>query len=489
MAKEVIMPKFGFTQETAEVLAWLKNEGDHVDAGDPIMEVSTDKVSMEVEAPVSGILAGYRYKQGDVVPVTEIVCWILAPGETLPSGMSVPSSGGAQHVAPPQSTPADGTTHGSSPTPDPIVNDAGASPLALRMAQDAGVDIRQIAGTGPRGRVTQRDVESYLQANPVGAPHGASAPSASAPSGKPNASPAARRVAEQLGVALEMVRGTGASGRIQTADVEAYVASLKAATAAAEPAPRAAEGVVGTPFMASAPVPITQEGSIARRIPFNNMRRIIARNLQKSAQEAPHIYFQVEVDMSEANALVAYANANAPEGVKVTLTALLTRAVAWTLRRHPLLNSHLNGEEVLVMSSVNIGIAVALEDGLIVPVVRDADRKGIYDLAAEIRALGQAAQAGKLTLDQIQGATFTISNLGMYGVDRFTAIINPPQVGILAIGRARKQFVPDDDDQPVLRPMTTITLSVDHRAIDGAVAARYISDLSQALLHPERILL
>jgi pyruvate dehydrogenase E2 component (dihydrolipoamide acetyltransferase) len=473
MAKEVIMPKFGFTQETAEVLAWLKNEGDHVDVGDPIMEVSTDKVSMEVEAPVSGILAGFRYQQGDVVPVTEIVCWILAPGETLPSGMTVPSVG-AQI----------GTTHGSSPTADPVANDAGASPLALRMAQEAGADIRQITGTGPRGRVTQRDVEAYLQTNRVGATYGSPLQST-----KPNASPAARRVAEQYGVALELVRGTGVGGRIQTADVEAYVASLKAATAAAEPAPR----------LPSLPAPLPQgEGSaiaassgdgIARRIPFNSMRRIIARNLQKSVQEAPHIYFQVEVDMSESNALVAYANANAPEGVKVTLTALITRAVAWTLRRHPLINSHLNGEEILVMANVNIGIAVALEEGLIVPVVPDADRKGIYDLAAEIRALGQAAQAGKLSLEQIQGATFTVSNLGMFGVDRFTAIINPPQVGILAVGRTRKQFVPDDDDQPVLRPMTTITLSVDHRAIDGAVAARFISDLAQALMHPERILL
>jgi pyruvate dehydrogenase E2 component (dihydrolipoamide acetyltransferase) len=489
MAKEVIMPKFGFTQETAEVLAWLKNEGDHVDAGDPIMEVSTDKVSMEVEAPVSGTLAGYRYKVGDVVPVTEIVCWILAPGESVPSvagNGKLEHEGAKVHGEAGVGTPsmASATTVG-----DPV-NDAGASPLALRMAQEAGVDIRQIAGTGPRGRVTQKDVEAYLAARGADAQQGV--PTSTLVAGKPNASPAARRVAEQLGVALEMVRGTGAGGRIQTSDVEAYVASLKAATAAAEPAPRESN-LVGTPFMASVPlstpVPSQSGDGIARRIPFNNMRRIIARNLQKSMQEAPHIYFQVDVDMTEANALVAFANANAPEGVKVTLTALITRAVAWTLRKHPMLNSHLNGEEILVMSAVNVGIAVALQDGLIVPVVRDADRKGIYDLAAEIRALGQAAQAGKLGLDQIQGATFTISNLGMLGVDRFTAIINPPQVGILAVGRTRKQFVPDEFEQPILRPMTTITLSVDHRAIDGAVAARFIQDLAQALMHPERILL
>jgi pyruvate dehydrogenase E2 component (dihydrolipoamide acetyltransferase) len=475
MPKAVIMPKFGFTQETAEVLAWLKQEGDHVDAGDPIMEVSTDKVSMEVEAPVSGTLAGFRYKQGDVVPVTEVVCYILAPGETFDPAAAAPPSGTAQAAATTPHVEAAVDERAAALPVDSEAN-AGASPLALRMAQDAGVDIRLIAGTGPRGRVTQRDVESFLQARDA---------SPAAPA-KPNASPAARRLAQQLGIALELVRGSGAGGRIQTQDVEAYAETLRATTAAAEPTPRAGS-IVAQPQVSIAS-PQSGDG-VARRIPFNNMRRVIARNLQKSMQEAPHIYFQVDVDMTAANELVAYANANAPEGVKVTLTALFTRAAAWTLRKHPLLNSHLQGEEILVMESVNIGIAVALPEGLIVPVVRDADRKGIYDLAAEIRTLGQTAQAGKLGLDQIQGATFTISNLGMYGVDRFTAIINPPQVGILAVGRTRRQFVPDDHDQPVLRPMATITLSVDHRAIDGAVAARFIGDLAQALMHPERILL
>jgi pyruvate dehydrogenase E2 component (dihydrolipoamide acetyltransferase) len=498
MAKAVIMPKFGFTQENAEVLAWLKNEGDTVDAGDPIMEVSTDKVSMEVEAPVSGVLAGFKYKVGDVVPVTEIVCYILAAGEVLDA---LTPDVGAQYIAPlqttsptPMDTPLGADTPLGVPTP-PALSDAGnASPLAARMAQDAGVDIRQIAGTGPRGKVTQRDVEAYLAAQGAGV--GVQSIALAHTGGKPNAVPAARRVAAQLGVPLNDVRGSGPGGRIQSADVQAYVAELKAATAAAEPAPVAAADapLVDAPLvdapLVDAPLRVpTDNAGVAQRIPFNNMRRTIARNLQKSMQDAPHIYFTTDIDMTAANALVAYANANAPEGVKVTLTALITRAVAWTLRRHTLVNSHLNGEEVLVMSSVNVGIAVALENGLIVPVVRDADRKGIYELATEIRALGQAAQAGKLGLNDIQGATFTISNLGMFGVDKFTAIINPPQVGILAVGRARKVFVPDEHDQPVVRPLAAFTLSVDHRAIDGAVAARFISDLAQALATPERILL
>ncbi len=469
MAKEVIMPKFGFTQETAEVLAWLVKEGDYVEAGDPIMEVSTDKVSMEVEAPVSGILAGCRYKVGDVVPVTEIIAYILQPGESLPAqvGSPAPAAASAPEPAPAPAVPA--------PEPAPADADVKVSPLAARMAQEAGVDLAHIPGSGPRGRVTVRDVEQYLQTH--AAPSNGGQPRA----GKVNAVPAARRAAAQLGVDLAAVSGSGPGGRVQSADVQAFVAQLKQEVAAAEPAPR--------PAPAAQPAPAAPVDGVAERIPFNNMRRIIARNLQKSMQDAPHIYFQREVDLTAANHLIAFASTRAPEGVKVTLTAVIVRALAWALRRHPLINSHLVGEEILVMEGVHIGVAVALDNGLIVPVVKNADQKGIYAISAEIARLAAAAKANKLGLDDIQGATFTLSNLGMFGVDRFTAIINPPQVGILAVGRARKQFVPDANDQPVLRPMCGLTLSVDHRAIDGAVAARFLGDLADALTHLEHVLL
>jgi pyruvate dehydrogenase E2 component (dihydrolipoamide acetyltransferase) len=504
MAKAVIMPKFGFTQETAEVLAWLVNEGDHVDAGDPIMEVSTDKVSMEVEAPTSGILAGFKYKVGDVVPVTEIIAYILAPGEAVPA---LTDTALTPHPSPERGVPLGE----GSPDGEDTARRVRTTPLASRIAQAQAVDVTQITGSGPRGRVTARDVQNAAQSQDVvGTGRALSA------GGKVSASPAARRLAETYGIALAEVQGTGYAGRIQSADIEAYADALREATAAAERLGTSAAGQddvertrhatslqtesltsLAPPFNAAAASPslYTERGSggevndEVKSIPFNNMRRTIARNLQKSMQDAPHIYFTTDVDMTAANALVANANANPPQGVKVTLTAVITKAVAWTLRRHPLLNAHLRGEELLVYNAVNVGIAVALENGLIVPVIRDADRKGVYELAAEIRKLGQAAQAGKLGLDDIQGATFTISNLGMFAVDQFTAIINPPQVGILAVGRARKVFVPDADDQPVLRPMAAFTLSVDHRAIDGAVAARFISDLAAALANPERLLL
>ncbi|MCA9906416.1 MAG: 2-oxo acid dehydrogenase subunit E2, partial [Anaerolineae bacterium] len=356
MPKEVIMPKFGFTQETAEVLQWLVNEGDQVDAGDPIMEVSTDKVSMEVEAPISGILAGCRYKVGDVVPVTEIIAYILQPGESLPPEAFAPAATVAATPAAEAASPA------LAAQPAEADDEVKASPIALRMAQEAGVELAQIPGSGPRGKVTVRDVEAYVQQHQQPAVRH---------DGKINAVPAARRLAAEMDVDLAEIAGTGPDGRVQSDDVLAFIQQLKRELAAS--------GTLAQPAMASVAAPAD---GVTERIPFTRMRRIIATNLQKSMQDAPHIYFQREVDLTAANTLVAYANQHAPDGVKVTLTAVFVRAVAWALRRHPLLNSYLSGEEVLVMAAVNVGVAVALNEGLIVPVVKNADHKGLYEIAA-----------------------------------------------------------------------------------------------------------
>ncbi|MCL4257416.1 MAG: 2-oxo acid dehydrogenase subunit E2, partial [Anaerolineales bacterium] len=265
----------------------------------------------------------------------------------------------------------------------------------------------------------------------------------------------------QRGIALDTVRGSGPHGRVQAADV-----------AAAQPAPRP---------RTAAPA---QPGGV-QRIPFTQMRRTIADNLQRSMQEAPHIYFQVDADVSALNDMVAEANRQAAEGdAKVTLTAVLAKAVAWTLQRHPRLNSHLGQGEVLQYQDIHLGIAVALDDGLIVPVVHNADHKNVRQLAAEVNDLASRARSGKLKPTDLQGATFTISNLGMFRVDRFTAIINPPQVGILAIGRASRRLVPDALGQAIVRPIAALTLSVDHRVIDGAVAAAFLDDLSAVCERP-----
>lgn len=212
--------------------------------------------------------------------------------------------------------------------------------------------------------------------------------------------------------------------------------------------------------------------------------------MQRSSQEAPHITLGADVDAGAAEALRTRVNSRLDEGEpKVSLTALIARVVAWALRQHPFLNSRLEGESILLLPDVNLGIAVALDEGLIVPVVRQANRKNFVELAAEIADLSERARQGRLRPDDVTEGTFTISNLGMFGVDRFSAILNPPQSGILAVGRVRKLVVPDEEGRPVVRPVITLTLSADHRVVDGALAARFLADLRAGLEEPSLLLI
>jgi pyruvate dehydrogenase E2 component (dihydrolipoamide acetyltransferase) len=449
MAKEVIMPKFGFTQEESQVVEWLVKDGDTVEAGDPLLEVTTDKVNMEVEAPATGVIRGIRVAAGEIVPVTAIIAYILAPGEALPEA---PPLAPAAAPPPPDATPA----------PQPAAQPAAAhaaTPVAARLAAASGVDLQQVPGSGRGGRVTREDVNAYL-ANGVAAPQ--------AINGKVRATPAARRLAREQAIDLAGLSGSGPRQRVQAADVIAAPVPV--------PQPSAPDP--------QSPVPGPQ------RVPMSTMRRTIARTMQRSMQEAPHITFQADIDMTALEGLVASANAARGENdEKVSLTAAITKAAAWALVRNPLLNSTLGDDAVNLWPEANIGMAVALDDGLLVPVIHSVGSKGIAQLSAEIRDLSRRARAGKLRPEELSGGTFTISNLGMFGIDRFTAIINPPEVGILAVGRTSRQFVPDAADQPVVRPICSMTLSVDHRVIDGAVAARYMADLRQAIESPQRMLL
>ncbi|MEZ4589626.1 MAG: dihydrolipoamide acetyltransferase family protein [Chloroflexota bacterium] len=428
MATEIILPKFGFTLEESQLVAWLVQEGDTVETGDPIAEVTTDKVNMEVEATADGILAGLRYQEGDMVPVTAVLATILAPGETLP----------------PKNAPA-------------------ITPVAARIAEAEGIDVRQIQGSGPGGRITRKDVEAKPQAVPATA--APTPPAASNGRSKIQATPAARRLAAEHELALKTVLGSGPNGRIQQKDVEQAIANQTAIAPAAK-------------------LPEPEAGAFTRHT-FSNMRRTIAHNMQQSKLNAPHVPFQIDVEMTAVLGLTDQANALMHKGEKVvTVTAVLAKMVAWALLRHPLLNSHIGDGEWLQFHEVNLGIAVALPEGLIVPVVQQANRKGIEALSAEIRDVAKRARENKLRPADMQNGTFTISNLGMFGVDRFAAIINPPQVGILAVGQTSRRFVPDANDQPVLRPICTFTLSVDHRLVDGAVAAQFLADLRRVVEQP-----
>lgn len=463
MATEVIMPKFGFTQETAEIVRWLKHEGDAVEQGEPIAEVTTDKVNMEVEAPASGILAGIRYREGEVVPVTQVIAYVLQPGETLPGDPTSPTPS----VAPSQVVPTPAEQ-------SPEAADVPVTPVAARLAEAEGVDLSRIKGTGPGGRITRKDVEEYLATRAEG-------------EGKVRAVPAARRLARELGVDLGQVEGSGPRGRIQSEDVRrVYEAQARTVTAAPEREPEITKPVApplgGETFGVQTP--------IAEVIPLAGMRKVIAQRMQQSAQQAPHIHLEITVDATAAEALRARANQRLKEGQpKVSLTAVIARACAWALTQHPRLNAWFTatpqGEQIIIPAQVNLGIAVAVEEGLIVPVVRDAARKNLLQLASEISDLVERARANRLKPEDVVEGTFTISNLGMFGIERFTAIINPPQVAILAVGSLRREVVADEQGQVRVRPVFTVTLCADHRVVDGAVGARFLADLREALEQPE----
>ncbi len=453
MAKPVIMPRFGMTQEEATIVEWLVKEGDHVDPDDPIAEVTTDKVNMEVPAPAAGYLGGIRYQVGDTVPVTRVIAFILEEGEQPPSVEDDPEPAVESAAASPAVESINKVpTQASAPASTVVA----ASPVAKRIAEAEGIPLAQVRGSGRDGRIVRADVENYL-----------SSPTAVAmdPS-EIRATPAARRVARERQLDLGLIAGSGPHGRIQEMDVMSFQPERSA------PVPTYA--VAGEPVL----------------IPLEGMRKTIAERMQTSAQQAPHITFNLEVDMTRTIAFRQTINQQLPAGqTKVSMTALIVKLTAWALRRHPFMNAYMVDDGVLLLPHVNIGVAVALESGLIVPVVKDADQKGIYQIATDVDDISQRARSAQLLPDDVADGSFTISNLGMFGIDRFTAIINPPQIGILAVGRTIERFMPDANQQPVLRPMMSITLSADHRAVDGAQAGSFIADLRTALEEPASIML
>lgn len=446
MATPVILPKVDMDQETGAIAAWHAGEGDQVEKGKPLLTIETNKVAIEVEAPASGVLHLLRTTVGEVMPIGTVIAQILTPGEALPAG-----SGGA--------TPA-----ARAPLPTAAAADH-ATPVAKRLAADLGVELSAVAGTGPRGKVTTRDVQAVAH---------------SSGPGKVNATPAARRLAREQAVDLGALAGTGPGGRVQAGDVLAAAPAL-----AAIEGRRAPERVPATPADSAVP-PAADE-----IVPLAGMRRTIAERMLASYQTIPHISFVARVDLTGLNAMRAELNAHAAEAglPKISVTTVLVKAVAHALLRHPWLNSSLVGDEIHLRKDINLGVAVALDGGLIVPVVRQADGKGLAALAAEIDDLTARARAGRLTPADVTGGTFTVSNLGPFGVEQFTALINPPQAAILAVGAAQLEAVPQPDGQILARPIMRLTLSADHRVVDGAVAARFLGDLQGTLTAPTRMLL
>jgi pyruvate dehydrogenase E2 component (dihydrolipoamide acetyltransferase) len=460
MATDVIMPKVDMDQETGTVGEWLKKEGDEVKQGEAILEIETDKVAIEVEAPASGILANILFGEGETVPIATVIATILAPGEQAPS-IDRPAS------------PVEPASEPAMPTKAPEVSGHGngvpITPVARNLAQASGIDVTTVTGTGPRGKVTRKDVEAQLL----------STTGSVDTLGKIYATPAAKRLARQQGIQLDALLGSGPDGRIQARDVKA---------AATLPKP------VAIPQELASSLETAQDYEV---VPLRGKRRTIAERLTASYQSVPHINFTASIDMTRFDEARAQLNERAEQvgSARISATALLVKIVAQTLTRHPWLNSSLQAggateeTEIRLFREVNIGVAVALEDGLIVPVVRNAAKKGVAEIAAEVKDLATRAREGGLAPAEVRDGTFTISNLGPFGVERFTAIINPPQAAILAVGATRPQVVPDADGQVVVRPIMHVTLAADHRVVDGAVAAHFVADLKSALETPVLLLM
>jgi pyruvate dehydrogenase E2 component (dihydrolipoamide acetyltransferase) len=414
MPATVIMPALELAQETGKVLRWLKAPGDAVSKGEPIVEIETDKVTVELEAPAAGVLRAVSARAGDVVRVGTTIALIYGPGE----------AGAAQADAP--------------------VMTVKASPLARRLAEQHGVDLARVTTAG--GRIEKADVLAHVDARKAGGGgNGAAARLAAA-------SPKARRLAAERGLDLAALRGSGPGGAVLAADVPA--------AAERPPAPVAAPGV-GTVW------------------------RVMAERMTQSWTTAPHFYLVREVNVSR---LATWRKrAKAATGARITYTDLLVRIVAAALAQQPRVNVAWKDGAIVPHGAINIGLAIAVEDGLVVPVLHGADALGLADIAARREDLVARAQAGKLRPADIQGGGFTISNLGMYGVDAFDAIVNPPQAAILAVGRIADRVVAVNG-QPVVQPTMVLTLSCDHRALDGARGAQFLSTLADLIEEPLALL-
>ncbi len=410
------MPALGMAQETGTLIQWLKRPGDSVAKGEPLMEVETDKTTVEVEAPASGILTSVTAQPGDVVPVGQRIALILLLGESAALA--------------------------------PAIN---ATPVAQRIAAEHNLDLGQVKPGG--GRVGKEDVLAYVAAQKL----------PTLP-GRVLASPKARRLAQERGLSLDDIGGSGPNGAVLALDVLAAPVS-------------AANGHTDAPAPAAAPA--------AEALEISRVWQRMAERVTQSWTTVPHFYLLREVNAVRLIGWLSEVRARSAE--KITYTDLLVKVTAAALRQHPRLNASWRGSTVVLNPEVNVGLAVAVEDGLLVPVVHRADTLGLAQLAARRIDLVAKAQAGRLTPDDLSGGTFTISNLGMYGVDAFNAIVNPPQAAILAVSRIADRVVPLNG-QPAVQPMLTLSLSCDHRVVDGARGAQFLQTLADLIENPIRLL-
>ena len=433
MPANVIMPALELAQESGKVLHWLKSPGDTVTKGEPLVEIETDKVTTEIEAPASGLLGEVTAQDGDVVPVGQTIALIFAADEARPVGR-------APAVAPPP------RVGGAPALPAPAAT-IKASPLARAIAKEHGVDLAQVAAAG--GKIEKADVLAHIASRKESATVSGAAACLTA------ASPKARRLAAERGLDIGALRGSGPGGAVLAADIVA----------------------AGLPEAPSSP-PAEAPG-------VGTVWRIMAERMTASWTSAPHFYLFREVNVSR---LVTWRErASKQTGARITYTDLLVKLVAAALSRHPSVNASWKDGAIVRNAHINIGLAVAIDDGLVVPVIHRADTLSLAEIAVRREDVVSRGQAGKLRPADIQGGGFTISNLGMHGVDAFSAIVNPPQAAILAVGRIADRVIAVNG-QPAVQPTMMLTLSCDHRALDGARGAQFLGALADLLEEPLALL-
>ena len=439
---KVVLAKLSPTMEEGTIVKWSKKEGDQVKVGDVLAEIETDKANMEMEALGAGVLRKVLVPAGGKAPVGSLIGVIANPDEDI---SALVASAGAS-AAPKPAAPA--------PAPQPAPQAAAPAPQPAPPS----------APPAPAPQAAPA---------PAPAPRPATPPPAAAQGengGRVKASPLARSMAAQQNIPLASVPGSGPGGRIIKRDIEAWSAGGSARPAAAAPAPTAAAAAPAAPAI----VP-------GQEIPLSNMRKTIARRLSESLFTAPHFYVTVEIDMDAAVALREQLVQG--ENVKVSFNDLVVKACAKALTRFPMVNASWGGDKITTHGEVHVGVAVAIPDGLITPVVRNADRKAVTEISREVKDLAARAKEKKLKPEEFMGSTFTISNLGMLDVLAFTAIINPPEAAILAVGAVKKQPVVVGDQIRVGHRMH-VTLSSDHRVVDGALAAQFLADVRRLLENP-----
>ncbi|MBV7332914.1 2-oxo acid dehydrogenase subunit E2 [Chloroflexi bacterium TSY] len=439
MPKEVIMPALGIAQETGVLVEWFKATGEEVQKGEPLMLVATDKTEVEIEANASGTLANVTAQPGDEIPVGHAIALILAPGESAPAVTSAASPATSSMVS---TQPATAVPNAVSDQPLLPV-----SPLAARIAAEHGIVLSQVPAKGDR--IHKEDVLAYLNTQNQTA----------STNGRVLASPKARRLAQEHELNLAEIAGSGPDGAVLAADVE--------------------KAVLSPAFEASSESPASDP------LPMSRLWRVMAQRLQESWATVPHFYLEREVN---ASALMAWHERLMSRiEQKVTITDLLVKLVAAALSNHPRLNASWLDESIVPNDEINIGLAVAVEDGLLVPVIHQTNQLGVGAIASRRADLVNNALEGKLMPQELSGGTFTISNLGMFGITKFNAIVNPPQAAILAVGAITDRIVPVNG-QPAVQPIMTLTLSCDHRVVDGARGAQFMQTLVTYLEDPLTLL-